>query len=120
MAKDVSNWLKYQNGESYSNFHKPRLMGDAISKKNRINYETYDSYLNDYFASKSGVNKFLDDSDIKESLKQEIIRTTKTNPTITLDEFIEDEFGVDGVQGLANELQIDIDYVKSYFKDIGF
>lgn len=120
MAKDVSNWLKYQAGESYSNFHKPRLMGDAISKKNRINYETYDSYLNDYFASKSGVNKFLDDSDIKESLKQEIIRTTKTNPNITLDEFIEDEFGVDGVQGLANELQIDVDYVKDYFKDLGF
>ena len=25
-----------------------------------------------------------------------------------------------GIQGLANELQIDIDYVKNYFKNLGF
>ena len=39
---------------------------------------------------------------------------------MTLDDFITDEFGVDGIQGLANELQIDIDYVKDYFKNLGF
>ena len=120
MAKDAANWLKYQNGEAHGNFNKARLMGDAYRKKNRINYETADSYMNDFFASKAGINKFLDDKDIKQSLKDEIDRTAKTDPTMSLDDFISEEFGVDGIQGLANELQIDVDYVKKYFKDLGF
>ena len=120
MTSDSDNWMKYMAGEQYGNFHKARLMGDAKRKKNRINYETYDSYMNDYFASKAGVNKFLDDEDIKGSLRAEIERTAKTDPNMSLDDFISEEFGVDGIQGLANELQIDIDYVKNYFKDLGF
>ena len=120
MAKDASNWMKYQAGEAYSNFHKARLMGDANKKKNRINWETYDSYMNDYFASKAGINKCLDDKDIKGSLKAEIDRTAKSDPSMTLDDFISDEFSVDGIDGLAKELQIDKDYVKQYFKDLGW
>ena len=108
------------NGDKYGNFHKARMMGDANKKKNRINWETYDSYMNDYFASKAGINKFLDDEDIKGSLKAEIERTAKTDPSMSLDEFIEEEFGVDGVTGLAKELQIDENYVQQYFKDLGF
>lgn len=120
MAKDAQNWLAYMKGDKYSNFHKARLMGDAKKKKNRISWENYDSYMNDYFASKAGVNKFLDDEDIKQSLKDEIVRTAKTDPNMTLDDFITDEFGVEGIDGLANELQIDKDYIKQYFKDIGW
>lgn len=120
MSKDANNWLRYMNGDTYKNFHKARMMGDAIKKKNRINWENYDSYMNDYFASKAGVNKFLDDKDIKGSLKAEIDRTAKTDPSMTLDDFISEEFGVDGISGLAQELQIDEDYVKQYFEDLGF
>lgn len=120
MAKDADNWMKYQAGESYKNFHKARMMGDANKKKNRMDWETADSFMNDYFASKAGFNKFLDDEDIKGSLKAEIERTAKTDPSMTLDDFIEEEFGVEGVEGLAKELQIDTDYVKQYFKDLGF
>lgn len=29
-------------------------------------------------------------------------------------------FGVDGVKGLAQELQIDENYIKQYFKNLGF
>ena len=120
MAKDAINWAKYNAGEEYRNFQKTRLNSDKYKKSHRMNYETADSYMNDYFASKAGFNKFLDDEDIKGSLKAEIDRTAKTDPNLTLDEFITDEFGVDGVRGLANELQIDIDYVRQYFKDLGF
>ena len=120
MAKDATNWLAYMSGNTYKNFNKARMMGDANKKKNRISWENYDSYMNDYFASKAGINKFLDDEDIKNSLKAEIERTAKTDPSMTLDDFISDEFGVEGIQGLANELQIDVDYIKQYFKNIGF
>ena len=34
MAKDASNWMKYQAGEAYNSFHKARLMGDVNKKKN--------------------------------------------------------------------------------------
>ena len=57
--------------------------------------------------------------DIKGSLKAEIDRTAKSDPSMTLDDFISDEFSVDGIDGLAKELQIDKDYVKQYFKDLG-
>ena len=120
MAKDVYNWTRYMAGDTYSNFHKARMMGDANKKKNRISWENYDSFMNDYFASLAGMNKFLDDEDIKGSLKAEIDRTAKTDPSMTLDNFISDEFGVDGISGLAKELQIDEDYVKQYFKDLGW
>ena len=120
MAEDTINWAKYQAGESYKNFQKTRINSDKYKKSHRMNYETADSYMNDYFASKAGFNKFLDDEDIKGSLQAEIERTAKTDPNMTLDDFITEEFGVDGVQGLANELQIDIDYVRQYFKDLGF
>lgn len=120
MSSDTRNWFAYTQGDEYKNFHRPRLMGDAIRKKNRINWENYDSYMNDYFASKAGINKFLDDEDIKGSLKAELDRIAKTEPNMTLDDFISDEFSVDGVDGLANELQIDKDYILKYFKNLGF
>lgn len=120
MAKDTQNWLNYVNGETYKNFSKTRMLGDMRNKKNRISWENYDSFMNDYFASKAGMNKFLDDEDIKGSLKAEIERTAKTDPNMSLDDFISEEFGVDGIQGLANELQIDVDYIKKYFADLGF
>lgn len=120
IASDANNWMKYIQGDSYKNFHKARLMGDANRRKNQINWENYDSYMNDYFASQADKNKFLDDEDIKNSLKAEIERTAKTNPSMTLDDFITDEFSVDGVDGLAKELQIDPEYVKRYFKSIGW
>lgn len=120
IASDANNWMKYMQGDSYKNFHKARLMGDANKRKNQINWENYDSYMNDYFASQADKNKFLDDEDIKNSLKAEIERTAKTNPNMTLDDFITDEFSVDGVNGLAKELQIDPEYVKRYFKNIGW
>ena len=119
MSKDLTNWRAYNSGEEYGVFSKGRLMGDAKRKKNQIDYKTADSYMNDYFASLAGKNKFLDDKDIKQSLKDELIRTAKTDPNITLDQFISDEFGVDGVSGLANELQISDDYIRKYFKDLG-
>lgn len=120
MAKDASNWMRYMSGDTYKNFHKARMMGDANKKKNRINWETADSFINDYFASKAGINKFLDDEDIKGSLKAEIERTAKTDPSMTLDDFISDEFSVDGIDGLAKELGIDTEYIKKYFSDLGF
>lgn len=120
MAADTINWAKYNAGEAYKSFQKTRINSDKYKKSHRMNYETADSYMNDYFASLAGFNKFLDDEDIKGSLQAEIERTAKTDPSMTLNDFITDEFGVNGIQGLADELQIDIDYVRQYFKDLGF
>lgn len=120
MSQDAYNWMRYQNGDTYKNFNKARLMGDAYKKKNSVDYETADSYMNDYIASQHDKNKWLDDEDIKGSLKAEIERTAKTDPSMTLDDFIREEFGVDGIKGLAQELQISEDYVERYFKNLGF
>ena len=118
MAKDASNWMKYQAGEAYSSFHKARLMGDANKKKNRINWETYDSYMNDYFASKAGINKFINKNNIKGSLKAEIDRTKRAFPNITLDEFLQDEFN-ETLSSLSDILGISEEGIQRYFKTLG-
>ena len=120
MAKDVYNWLRYNRGDTYKSFNKGRLMHQAKVKDKKIDWETADSYMNDYVASQAGKNKFLDDEDIKGSLEQEIERINKSNTNITLDEFIEDEFGESGVDGLAKELGIDPNFVEEYFKQRGW
>lgn len=120
MAKDVYNWLRYNRGDTYKSFNKGRLMHQAKTKENKIDWETADSYMNDYIASQAGKNKFLDDKDIKGSLEQEIDRINKANTQMTLDEFIEEEFGEKGVDGLAKELGIDPNYVKNYFEELGW
>lgn len=120
MAKDVTNWLAYNKGDSYKSFNRGRLIHQAKTKKDKISWETADSYMNDFMASKAGFNKFLDDEDIKGSLAQEIDRINKSDPNMTLDEFIEEEFGENGVEGLAKELEIDQDYIKEYFKKLGW
>ena len=119
MAKDVYNWLRYNRGDTYKSFNKGRLMHQAKTKANKIDWETASSYMNDYVASQAGKNAFLDDEDIKGSLEQEIERINKSNTNETLDEFIEEEFGEQGVEGLAKELGIDPNFVKEYFKRIG-
>lgn len=120
MAKDVYNWLRYSRGDTYKFFSKGRLMHQAKTKENKIDWEKNTSYMNDYIASQAGKNKFLDDKDIKGSLEQEIDRINKANTQITLDEFIEEEFGEKGVDGLAKELGIDPNYVKNYFEELGW
>ena len=119
IASDIENWIKYSQGDKYSNFNRPALMGQANKKKDKIDWENYDSYLNDYFASLAGKNKFLDDEDIKNSLKAEIERAGKTDPNLTLDDFLKDELGFTRDE-LAQELQIAPQYVDKYFKDLGF
>ena len=120
MAKDTEQYLRFQRGETSRLHNNPRAMAQAKNKEKQIDYKTYDSYLNDYFASLAGKNSFLDDNDIKGSLQAEINKVNQTDPSMTLDEFITDEFGVDGVSGLANDLQISEDYINKYFKDLGF
>lgn len=120
IARDIQNFRAYSNGDAYKSFNRGRLIHQAKEKKDRIDWQTADSFMNDYFASKAGINKFLDDKDIKGSLKQEIDRINKTEPNTTLDEFITDEFSVDGVSGLAKELGIDENYIQEYFKKLGF
>lgn len=120
MAKDVYNWLRYNRGDTYKSFNKGRLMHQTHTKEKQIDWKTADSYMNDYIASQAGKNKFLDDKDIKGSLEQEIDRINRANTKMTLDDFIEEEFGEKGVEGLAKELEIDPNYIKKYFKELGW
>lgn len=120
IAKDTEQYLRFQRGETSRLHNNPKAMSQANKKTDQIDYKTDSSYLNDYFRSLAGKNSFLDDQDIKGSLEAEIKKVAQTSPNMTLDDFISEEFGVDGVSGLAQELQISQDYINKYFKDLGF
>ena len=87
------------------------LKGNHLSEETKIRI-SITTKLKHYYKNNT--------EDIKGSLKAEIDRTAKSDPSMTLDDFISDEFSVDGIDGLAKELQIDKDYVKQYFKDLGW
>ena len=87
------------------------LKGNHLSEETKIRI-SITTKLKHYYKNNT--------KDIKGSLKAEIDRTAKSDPSMTLDDFISDEFSVDGIDGLAKELQIDKDYVKQYFKDLGW
>lgn len=118
MAKDVYNWLRYNRGDTYKFFSKGRLMHQAKTKKNKIDWEKNTSYMNDYLATKAGIAKFLDKNNINKSLEQEIDRTKRSFSNITLDEFLQDEFG-ESLSDMSETLGISEEGVRSYFKSLG-
>lgn len=120
MAQDVGNWLKYKSGDTYSNFHKARLMGDFNKNNKQMYWKSAKEVLDNYFKNKAEEIKFLDRDNIEGSIKSEIERTAKTEPSITLDDFIKDEFNQDGIIGIAADNQVDPEYVEKYFSELGF
>lgn len=115
MAQDVGNWLRYKAGDTYKNFNKTRMMGDFY-KNNKSNYmETATKVLDKYFTNIADSVKFIDRNDVSNSIRDEIKRTYRTDPNITFDEFVRDEFNIDGIQGLAKETGVDPEYIENIF-----
>lgn len=117
-AKDITNFRLYSNGDAYKSFNRGRLIHQAKEKTDRIDWQTADSFMNDYFASKAGINKFINKNNIKGSLEQEIDRTKRAFPSITLDEFLQDEFD-ETLFSLSNTLGISEEGIQRYFKTLG-
>lgn len=118
LSKDITNYRNYQAGDKYKSFNRGRLMHQATTKKDRINWQTNTSFMNDYFASKDYIAKFINKNDVKGSIEQEIDRLKRSFPNITLDEFIQDEFDMT-LSDMSAESNISEESLREYFKTLG-
>ncbi|MBQ2639173.1 MAG: hypothetical protein IJF92_00185 [Bacilli bacterium] len=115
MAKDVTNWSNYTLGNAYKSFNRGRNMGQYNKREKEIDWKSMDSFVDKALWAQHNMAKFLRQNNIKRSINDEIDRLTKTGEELTLDEFLEDEFGIT-LQDLANKIGVEEKDLDDYFK----
>lgn len=115
MAKDIANWVNYTMGNAYKSFNRGRNMGQYNKREKEIDWRKLDSFMDDVLWARHNVAKFLRQNNIKKSIKDEIDRVRQSGENPSLDEFLEDEFGMT-LQDLANETGVEEKSLDDYFK----
>ena len=115
MAKDVTNWNNYVLGNAYKSFNRGRNMGQYNKREKEIDWKNMDSFVNDVLWASHNFAQFLRSNDIKRDMQAEINRIRQSGENPTLDDFLEDEFGMT-LQDLANETGVEEKSLDDYFK----
>lgn len=120
IMKDIENYIKYVNGLDHEEFQSEKAKQMINQQKHQVKWRNKPSdYMNNYFARQAKNHPFLDDHDIKHSLKMEVNKYIHSNPEGTVNDFLKDFFGMT-IDGMADEMQIPIDSVEEYFDELGF
>ena len=120
IMKDVENYIRYVDGLDYEEFQTEKAKNMLQQQKHQVKWRNKPSdYMNNYFARQAKNHPFLDDHDIKHSLKMEVNKYIHNNPDGTVNDFLKDFFGMT-IDGMADEMQIPIDSVEEYFDELGF
>ena len=115
MAKDLTNWSNYTQGNAYRSFSRGRNMGQYRKREKEIDWRSMDSFVTKALWAQHNVAKFLRQNDIKRSIQDEIDRLSSAGENLSLDEFLEDEFGLT-LQELSQELGVEEKDLDDYFK----
>ena len=120
IMKDIENYVKYINGLDYEEFQTEKAKQMIQQQKHQVKWRNKPSdYMNNYFARQAKNHPFLDDHDIKHSLKMEINKYIHSNPEGTVNDFLKDFFGMT-IDGMADEMDIPVNSVEEYFDELGF
>lgn len=120
IINDIENYLRYINGLEYDEFQTEKAKNMISQQKHQVKWRNKPSdYMNDYFARQAKNHPFLDDHDIKHSLKMEVNKYIHKNPDGTVNDFLKDFFGMT-IDGMADEMNLPIDSVEEYFDELGF
>lgn len=120
IMKDIENYIKYINGLDYEEFQTEKSKRMIQQQKHQVKWRNKPSdYMNNYFARQAKNHPFLDDHDIKHSLKMEVNKYIHNNPEGTVNDFLKDFFGMT-IDGMADEMEIPITSVEEYFDELGF
>lgn len=120
IMKDIENYVKYENGLDYEEFQTEKAKRMLQQQKHQVKWRNKPSdYMNNYFARQAKNHPFLDDHDIKHSLKMEVNKYIHGNPDGTVNDFLKDFFGMT-IDGMADEMDLPIDSVEEYFDELGF
>lgn len=120
IVKDIDNYLRMLTGLDYEDYQQLNHAKQIQQQNRSVKWKNKPSdYMNDYFARKAKNHAFLDDHDIKKSLKREMNKFITANPQSNVDDFLRSYFQMTQ-KAFADDMQIPEDSVIDYFNELGF
>lgn len=117
---DIENYLRMIIGLDYEDYQQLNHAKQIQQQNRAVKWKNKPSdYMNDYFARKAKNHQFLDDHDIKKSLKKEMNKFITTNPQASVDDFLRSYFQMTQ-KAFAEDMKIPEDSVIDYFDELGF
>lgn len=117
---DIENYLRMIIGLDYEDYQQLNHAKQIQQQNRAVKWKNKPSdYMNDYFARKAKNHQFLDDHDIKKSLKREMNKFITTNPQASVDDFLRSYFQMTQ-KAFAEDMKIPEDSVIDYFDELGF
>lgn len=120
IIKDIENYLRMLNGMEYEDYQQLKHANQIKQQNRAVKWKNKPSdYMNDYFARKAKNHQFLDDHDIKSSLKREANKFVKAHPQASVDDFLRSYFQMTQ-KAFADDMGIPENTVEDYFNELGF
>lgn len=120
ISKDIDNYLRMIVGMDYDDYQQLNHAKQIQQRNRSVKWKNKPTdYMNDYFARKAKNHQFLDDHDIKHSLKVEANKFIKANPNASVDDFLRSYFQMTQ-KAFADDMQIPEEEVINYFNELGF
>lgn len=120
ISKDIDNYLRMIVGLDYEDYQQLNHARQIQQQNRAVKWKNKPSdFMNDYFARKAKTHPFLDDHDIKHSLKVEGNKFIKANPQASVDDFLREYFGMTQ-KAFAEDMQLPENAIEDYFNELGF
>ena len=120
IMKDIENFILYSNDMDYEEFQTQNAANMIKQRKHSSKFKKQPSdYCNEYFARLAKTHPFLDDKDIKHSLKTAMNTYIHKHEDATVNDFLKDFFKMT-TDAFADEMKIPVSSVEDYFNELGF
>ena len=120
MSNDIDNYLRMLNNMDYSDYQQLKHAKQIQQQNRAVKWKDKPSdYMNDYFARQAKHHSFLDDHDIKKSLKTEINKFIRSNPDGSVDDFLRSYFNMTQ-KAFADDMKLPENTITDYFDELGF
>lgn len=119
ISTDIDNYLRMLAGMDYEDYQQLNHARQIKQQNRAVKWKDNTSdYMNDYFARQAKHHPFLDDHDIKKSLRNEITKFAHANPDGSVDDFLRSYFNMTE-KAFAEDMQLPEDSVEEYFDELG-
>lgn len=120
ISKDIDNYLRMLSGFDYEDYQQANHARQIQQQNRSVKWKNNPSdYMNDYFAHQAKVHPFLDDHDVKKSLKKEMGKYLNSKPDADLDTFLRDYFQMTK-KAFADDMEVPETSIDDWFDELGF
>lgn len=120
VSKDIDNYLRMLSGLDHEDYQQLNHARQIKQKNRAVKWKNKPSdFMNDYFARQAKSHSFLDDHDIKKSLRKEMNKYIRSNPNGSVDGFLRDYFQMTQ-KAFADDMEVPEDNITDYFDELGF